>query len=117
MTRPTHLQDFRFSLRAVAFAATLAFSVSAQAVEPALNSLGQAGGLVIPYAFALPEGVAEAQYNDYIDPRYGKKATGSQIYWGAFGILPYVEVSGGLAGIQRMVQRYSRMASTPFFGI
>jgi hypothetical protein len=97
MTCPTHLQDFRFSLRAVAFAATLAFSVSSQAVEPALNSLGQAGGLVIPYAFALPEGVAEAQYNDYIDPRYGKEATGSQIYWGAFGILPYVEVSGGLA--------------------
>ncbi|CAE6735152.1 YjbH domain-containing protein [Paraburkholderia domus] len=96
MIRPTRLQDFRFSLRAVAFAATLAFSVSAQAVEPALNSLGQAGGLVIPYAFALPEGVAEAQYNDYIDPRFGKQATGSQVYWGAVGLLPYVEVAGGL---------------------
>jgi hypothetical protein len=59
--------------------------------------MGQAGGLVIPYAFALPEGVAEAQYNNYIDPRYGNQATSSQIYWGAVGILPYVEVAGGLA--------------------
>ncbi|WP_406869373.1 YjbH domain-containing protein [Paraburkholderia fungorum] len=97
MSRPTCWRDFRFLPSTVAIATTLAFSASSQAVEPALNSLGQAGGLVIPYAFALPEGVAEAQYNDYIDPRYGKKATGSQIYWGAFGILPYVEVSGGLA--------------------
>ncbi|WP_250452950.1 YjbH domain-containing protein [Caballeronia sp. ATUFL_M2_KS44] len=62
-----------------------------------MSSLGQAGGLVIPYAFALPEGTVEAQYNNYLDPRYGKEATGAQMYWGAVGLLPYVEVSGGLA--------------------
>lgn len=82
---------------AVAVASFLAFSVSVQAAEPALNALGQAGGLVIPYAFALPEGTGEVQYNNYIDPRYGKQATGSEVYWGAFGLLPYVEVAGGLA--------------------
>jgi len=64
---------------------------------PALNALGQAGGLVIPYAFALPEGTAQAQYDNYLDPRYGQRATGAQFYWGAVGLLPYVEVSGGLA--------------------
>ncbi|ANB75661.1 hypothetical protein AYM40_25315 [Paraburkholderia phytofirmans OLGA172] len=86
----------QFAPQALALGAALAFSGSAHAVDPALNSLGQAGGLVIPYAFALPEGVGEAQYNDYIAPRYGKQATGSQIYWGAFGLLPYVELAGGL---------------------
>ncbi|MFM0056377.1 YjbH domain-containing protein [Paraburkholderia phytofirmans] len=82
---------------AVALAVSLTFPASAFAVEPALNALGQAGGLVIPYAFALPEGTVEAQYNNYIDPRYGKQATDSQMYWGAVGLLPYVELSGGLA--------------------
>ncbi|CAB3797637.1 YjbH domain-containing protein [Paraburkholderia caffeinilytica] len=87
----------QFAPQALALAVALLFSASAHAADPALNSLGQAGGLVIPYAYPLPEGVGEAQYNDYIDPRYGKKATGSQIYWGAVGLLPYVEVAGGLA--------------------
>jgi hypothetical protein len=87
----------QFAPQALALGAALAFSASAHAVDPALSSLGQAGGLVIPYAFALPQGVGEAQYNDYIDPRYGKQATSSQIYWGAFGLLPYVELAGGLA--------------------
>lgn len=90
-------QLFVLAPTTVAVASALAFSVSAQATEPALNALGQAGGLVIPYAFALPEGTAEAQYNNYIDPRYGKQATGSEVYWGAVGLLPYLEVSGGLA--------------------
>jgi hypothetical protein len=92
-----HANRPRLAPHALALGAALAFSASAHAVDPALNSLGQAGGLVIPYAFALPEGVAEAQYNNYIDPRYGNQATGSQIYWGAVGILPYVELAGGLA--------------------
>ncbi|WP_328807259.1 YjbH domain-containing protein [Paraburkholderia elongata] len=86
-----------FAPQALALGAALAFSASAHAIDPALNSLGQAGGLLIPYAFVLPEGTIEAQYNNYIDPRYGKKATGSQMYWGAVGLLPYVEFSGGLA--------------------
>ncbi|MFM0228069.1 YjbH domain-containing protein [Paraburkholderia dipogonis] len=85
------------SRKALALAAVLAFSTPAHAVEPALNALGQAGGLVIPYGFALPQGVGEVQYNDFIDPRYGKTATGSQIYWGAVGLFPYVELAGGLA--------------------
>ncbi|RDK00784.1 YjbH domain-containing protein [Paraburkholderia lacunae] len=92
-----HAYRPQFAPQALALGAALAFSTSAHAVDPALNSLGQAGGLVIPYAYPLPEGVGEAQYNNYIDPRYGKKATGSQIYWGAVGLLPYVEVAGGLA--------------------
>ena len=92
-----HAHRPRLVPQALAVGAALAFSAAAHAVDPALNSLGQAGGLVIPYAFVLPEGVGEAQYNDYIDPRYGKQATGSQIYWGAFGLLPYVELAGGLA--------------------
>lgn len=75
----------------------MASSAGAYSAAPALNSLGQTGGLVIPYAFVLPQGVLETQYNDYIDPRYGKRATDSQIYWGAVGLLPYVEVAGGLA--------------------
>lgn len=83
--------------KTLALAAVLAFSTSAHAADPALNALGQAGGLVIPYGFALPQGVGEVQYNDFIDPRYGKTATGSQIYWGAVGLFPYVELSGGLA--------------------
>ncbi|SOF00017.1 Exopolysaccharide biosynthesis protein YbjH [Burkholderia sp. OK233] len=90
-------QQLRSAPRALALAAALAFSASAQAADPALNALGQAGGLVIPYAFALPEGSVEAQYNNYIDPRYGKKASDAQMYWGAVGLLPYVELSGGLA--------------------
>ncbi|WP_121107859.1 YjbH domain-containing protein [Paraburkholderia sediminicola] len=90
-------QPLRSAPSALALAAALAFSTSAQAADPALNAFGQAGGLVIPYAFALPEGTVEAQYNNYIDPRYGERATGSQVYWGAVGLLPYVEVSGGLA--------------------
>ncbi|MBK5152748.1 YjbH domain-containing protein, partial [Burkholderia sp. R-69608] len=90
-------QQPRSAPNALTLAAALAFSASAHAADPALNALGQAGGLVIPYAFALPEGTVEAQYNNYIDPRYGKQATGSQMYWGAVGLLPYVELSGGLA--------------------
>lgn len=90
-------QPLQSAQRAVALAVFLAFSASTHAADSALNALGQSGGLVIPYAFALPEGTVEAQYNDYIDPRYGEKATGSQVYWGAVGLLPYVEVSGGLA--------------------
>ncbi|MGF6899184.1 YjbH domain-containing protein [Paraburkholderia sp. GAS348] len=90
-------QQPRSAPSALALAAVLAFSASAHAADPALNALGQVGGLVIPYAFALPEGTVEAQYNNYIDPRYGKQATGAQMYLGAVGLLPYVEVSGGLA--------------------
>ncbi|WP_260853890.1 YjbH domain-containing protein [Paraburkholderia sp. BCC1886] len=75
----------------------LAFSLASHAVEPALNSLGQSGGLVIPYGFVLPTGTVEAQYNNYLDPRYGHSATDGQMYWGAVGLLPYVELSGGLA--------------------
>jgi hypothetical protein len=75
----------------------LAFSTSAYAVDPALSSLGQSGGLTIPSAFVLPQGTFEAQGNDYIDPRYGKTATGSQVYWAGIGLFPYVEISGGLA--------------------
>ncbi|NPT57879.1 YjbH domain-containing protein [Paraburkholderia elongata] len=90
-------QQLRSAPSALSLAAALAFSASAQAADPALNALGQAGGLVIPYAFALPEGTVEAQYNNYIDPRYGKQATDAQVYWGAVGLLPYIEVSGGLA--------------------
>jgi hypothetical protein len=82
---------------ALALGAALVWSVSTQATEPALNAFGQAGGLVIPYGFALPPGMVEGQFNDYIDPRYGKTATGAQTYWGAIGLFPYVEVSGGLA--------------------
>jgi hypothetical protein len=59
--------------------------------------LGQSGGLTIPSAFVLPQGTFEAQGNDYIDPRYGKTATGSQVYWAGIGLFPYVEISGGLA--------------------
>ncbi|MEA3122820.1 MAG: hypothetical protein QOH33_2410, partial [Paraburkholderia sp.] len=76
----------------------------AHAATPALNSLGESGGLVIPYGFTLPEGVAEAQYNNYIDPRFGNSATASQVYWGAIGLLPYVEVAGGLANYPGDVQ-------------
>ncbi|QCP54110.1 YjbH domain-containing protein [Trinickia violacea] len=83
--------------KALTLGAALALSASAHASDPALNAFGQAGGLVIPYAFALPEGVVEGQYNNYIDPRFGQQATGSQVYWGAVGLLPYVEASGGLA--------------------
>jgi Exopolysaccharide biosynthesis protein YbjH len=81
----------------------------AHAADPALNSLGQSGGLVIPYAFTLPEGVAQAQYNSYIDPRFGKTATTGQTYWGAVGLLPYLEVAGGLAN-------YPGNVPTPFAG-
>jgi hypothetical protein len=75
----------------------LAFSTSAYAVDPTLSSLGQSGGLTIPSAFVLPQGTFEAQGNDYIDPRYGKAATGSQVYWAGIGLFPFVEISGGLA--------------------
>ncbi|MFL9911373.1 YjbH domain-containing protein [Paraburkholderia sp. RL17-337-BIB-A] len=75
----------------------LAFSTSAYAVDPALSSLGQSGGLTIPSAFVLPQGTFDAQGNDYIDPRYGKAATSSQVYWAGIGLFPYVEISGGLA--------------------
>ncbi|NPT63985.1 hypothetical protein GS910_06920 [Paraburkholderia sp. RL16-012-BIC-B] len=97
MTQNLRGQQLRSAPRALTLAAALAFSASAHATDPALNALGQAGGLVIPYAFALPEGTVEAQYNNYIDPRYGKQATGSQVYWGAVGLLPYLELSAGLA--------------------
>jgi hypothetical protein len=97
MHKKLRLQRPPSAPKALAIGAALALSAPAHASAPALNALGQAGGLVIPYAFVLPEGVAEGQYNDYIDPRYGKQATGSQVYWGAVGLLPYVEASGGLA--------------------
>ena len=83
--------------KTIALGAALAFSTAAWAADPALNAFGQSGGLVIPYGFVLPTGTVEAQYNNYIDPRYGNVATGSQVYWGAVGLLSYVEVSGGLA--------------------
>jgi Exopolysaccharide biosynthesis protein YbjH len=83
--------------RAPAIGTLIAVSTAAHAAAPALNALGQTGGLVIPYGFAMPQGTMEAQYNDYLDPRFGRTATGSQMYWGAVGLLPYVEVSGGLA--------------------
>jgi hypothetical protein len=82
--------------KAVALAVSLAFSTAAWAAAPVLNAFGESGGLVIPYGFVLPSGTFEAQYNNYIDPRYAQ-ATGSQVAWGALGLLPYVEVSGGLA--------------------
>jgi hypothetical protein len=77
--------------------AVLVLSTSAYAVDSSLSSLGQSGGLTIPSAFVLPQGTFEAQGNDYIDPRYGKAATGSQVYWAGIGLFPYVEVTGGLA--------------------
>jgi hypothetical protein len=92
-----HANRAQFALKALAIGAALAFTASADAADPALNVMGQAGGLTIPYAFTLPDGMAEAQYNNYIDPRYGKQATNSQVYWGAVGLFPYVEVAGGLA--------------------
>ncbi|HEV3105434.1 MAG TPA: YjbH domain-containing protein, partial [Trinickia sp.] len=95
--------------RAAALSAALAFSSSAHAAGDALNAFGQSGGLVIPYGFALPQGAAEAQYNNYIDPRYARTATGSQVYWGGVGLLPYVEVSAGLAN-------YPGNVPAPFFG-
>jgi hypothetical protein len=86
----------RQAQKAVALAVSVAFSTAACAADPVLNAFGESGGLVIPYGFVLPTGTFEAQYNNYIDPRYGQ-ATGSQVYWGALGLLPYVEASGGLA--------------------
>lgn len=77
-------------------------AANGNAAEPALNALGQTGGLVIPYGFVLPQGMVEAQYGNYIDPNFDKngagqsQATGSQVYWGAVGLLPYVELSAGL---------------------
>ncbi|KVZ79672.1 YjbH domain-containing protein [Burkholderia ubonensis] len=83
---------------AVALGAALAFSLPAGAASsPVLTSMGASGGLVIPYGFTLPEGTFEGQYNNYIDPQYGKNTTSSDIVWGAVGLFPYVEVSGGLA--------------------
>jgi hypothetical protein len=79
-------------------AALWAFASQARATDgQVLTSLGQSGGLVIPYGFTLPEGTFEAQYNNYIDPRFGVKTTRSDVVWGAVGLFPYVEVSGGLA--------------------
>ncbi|WP_046572492.1 YjbH domain-containing protein [Paraburkholderia fungorum] len=97
MGKRSRRENLVIQQNALAFAVALALSNSVHAVETALNALGQAGGLTIPYAFTLPEGTGETQFNNYIDPRYGKKATGSQVYWGAFGLMPYLEVSGGLA--------------------
>nr|WP_134143524.1 YjbH domain-containing protein [Paraburkholderia sp. BL6665CI2N2] len=97
MPRKLNAQRSYLIQKAMALAAALGSSISAQAVSPTLSSLGQSGGAVIPYAFVLPEGGAEVQYNNFIDPRYGAKATDSQIYWGALGLVPYVEVSGGMA--------------------
>ncbi|RQR26275.1 YjbH domain-containing protein [Burkholderia sp. Bp9142] len=83
---------------AVALGAALAFSLPAGAAgTPVLTSLGQSGGLLIPYGFTLPEGTFEGQYNNYIDPRFGNRTTSSDIVWGAIGLFPHVEVSGGLA--------------------
>ena len=92
-------QQPRSAPNALTLAAALAFSASAHAADPALNALGQAGGLVIPYAFALPEGTVEAQYNNYIDPRYGKQATGSQMYWGAVGLLLAIPITAGIKAV------------------
>ncbi|WP_408212702.1 YjbH domain-containing protein [Paraburkholderia sediminicola] len=97
MLKRPHAQSASLAPKAVALCAMLAFSLAARAADPALNSLGQSGGLVIPYGFVLPSGMVEAQYNNYLDPRYGQQATGAQMYWGAVGLLPYVELSGGLA--------------------
>lgn len=102
-------QDPPFASKAIAAAAGFVFATCAYATEPMLNSLGESGGLVIPYAFVLPEGVAEAQYNDYLDSRFGRRATGAQMYWGALGILPYVELSGGMAN-------YPGNVAAPFAG-
>jgi hypothetical protein len=96
MLKRPHAQPAALAPKAIALCAMLAFSLAAHAMDPALNSLGQSGGLVIPYGFVLPPGTAEAQYNNYIDPRYGRQATAGQMYWGAVGLLPYVELAGGL---------------------
>ncbi|HTI18889.1 MAG TPA: YjbH domain-containing protein [Trinickia sp.] len=96
----------------MAIAVSLAMSSllsQAHAADPALNALGQSGGLVIPYGYTLPEGVSEAQYNSFLDPRYGKSATTAQTYWGAVGLLPFVEVAGGLAN-------YPGNVHAPFVG-
>lgn len=77
-------------------AVTLLSMVSAHAADATLSSLGQSGGLVIPDGSVLPEGTFEGQFDNYIDPRLGARASSSQVYWGAVGILPYVEISGGL---------------------
>ena len=96
MLKRPHAQPAALAPKAIALCAMLAFSLAAHAMDPALNSLGQSGGLVIPYGFVLPPGTVEAQYNNYIDPRYGRQATAGQMYWGAVGLLPYVELAGGL---------------------
>ena len=64
--------------------------------EQATSFLGQSGGLVIPYGTTLPTGEAEFQFNNYKDPRFATQASSAQSYFGTFGLLPYVEVSGGL---------------------
>ncbi len=99
----------RFMAKDCVLAATLVFSTAAHALDPVLSSLGQSGGLTIPSSFVLPQGMFELQGNNYIDPRYGNTATGSQIYWGGVGLLPYVEVTGGLAN-------YSANVPAPFPG-
>ena len=83
--------------RAVLATAALVAAAPAHAVVPALNALGQSGGLVIPYGFVLPEGGAELLYDNDLDPRYGRVANAAHFYAAGVGILPYVEVSGGLA--------------------
>jgi hypothetical protein len=81
----------------VAFAAAaLVAAAPAHAVVPVLNALGQSGGLLIPYGFVLPQGDAEMLYGNYLDPRYGHVANAAHTYTAGVGILPYVEVSGGL---------------------
>ncbi|MBN3727268.1 YjbH domain-containing protein, partial [Burkholderia sp. Ac-20379] len=80
-----------------ALGAIQAFAASAAtAAEPALSALGPSGGLVIPYGFTLPQGTFEGQYNDYIDPRFGRTASKADVAWAGIGILPYVEATGGL---------------------
>jgi len=77
--------------------AALVVATPAHSVVPALNALGQSGGLVIPYGFVLPEGGAELLYDNYLDPRYGRVANAAHFYTAGIGLLPCVEVSGALA--------------------
>jgi len=61
-----------------------------------MSFLGQSGGLLIPYGTLLPTGEAEFQFNNYKDPRFEMQSSNAQSYFAAFGLLPYVEFSGGL---------------------
>jgi len=82
---------------AVGFALMALISQLAQAQSLGINTQGNTGGLVIPYADVLAPGTFALSYGNYQEQQVGAAASTQQNMSFGIGLIPYVEFFGRFA--------------------